>query len=893
MRQRSLVQKLFLVLGFFLAFTATRLQVAIDDSAGALPLELTLTGLPPAQEAQVQVFALNRQGRSRIFTHLRGTAHWKQGFELWTRRVRLYLPSEALEKPYPLTLHSGDQLLVRTDTQTLARTWQAIPKPAGNPSPLVAFDSPIALNHFPGILNGPEPGPFVELGGRALGLLSLGLGLVWLTERYRGRRPRALRVLWLCLQPQRAGEASLYPAHTERRVALVGLILLAIGLLVLTKGRRYGFVHDDNLSQFLPVILQGCSSLFDHGVFPTYNPYQLLGAPTATIGTYALTYPPTYLSYALARWGLGDPNQTLDVFALLHLALGYLATFTLARRLGLRPSLALSVALSFVLCGYFCVYTRSWFYMAPVALWTPLLLLHLTELTSLRPLTWRWPVSAGLAIGLYFHAGNAQMWTYTLMLAGALVGLWQLTGRLPKHRWLWALAGLAIGLALAAPLLLPQSAEIAPTDREGSVKSGILRGVMALVLPTPLVHAAHPTIEDGAPRVWRYLLDFSPLYFCGPVFVGMSMVALATLPFLRWRRRMLASGAWLLCGALAFVLALGEEGGLAQLLAALPGLNKLQHWWKFLPFVALFFSLSGGLILERWLRLTKNTAVERATLVLTPLLLLYNAALSRPMMTLPEPPYPALPPPLHRTLQTGQEPTRAIALAPWQPEWHEPGLVSASLSQNFATVYQVPMLEGYDPLVAKSPLNLRVTDRLYFTTTLKRSAGAFDPLPTPEPRVALQRYGVRWALLTDGYDELKGTHALEETLQMHGQLRQTLGHTRLIELPPPDSLAFPEAEPRRALPLTLSAEGVKVALPEAVSGPVILNFLAREALRADADGNPLPIERDAWDRVRVIVPSGAQTLTLRYVPAWGRGLAASAVLLALATALTLWLHRRT
>jgi hypothetical protein len=201
------------------------------------------------------------------------------------------------------------------------------------------------------------------------------------------------------------------------------------------------------------------------------------------------------------------------------------------------------------------------------------------------------------------------------------------------------------------------------------------------------------------------------------------------------------------------------------------------------------------------------------------------------------------------------------------------------------------MLEGYDPLVAKTPLNLRLTDRFYSSTTFKRARQDFDPIPTVEPLTALRRYGVRWAFLTEGRDELKGTYALDKALEESGTLRQTTPHTQLRELTGSDALAFVEGSPQQALPLTLTAEGVQVALEGRVAGPVVVNFLARAWLHAAVDGKPIPSDKDAWDRVRVAVPAGARTLTLRYEPPWGKGLAVSALFLLLALGLCARLPR--
>ena len=645
-------------------------------------------------------------------------------------------------------------------------------------------------------------------------------------------------------------------------------------------GERYGFVHDDNITQFFPTILQGCQSL-ERGVFPTYNPYQLLGSPTASVGTYALTYPLTYLSYALAAHALHDPFLTLDVFAVLHLILGYGATFVLARRVGLRPSLALCAALSFVLCGYFCVYTRCWFYMAPVALWTPLLLLCLVRLTNPAPLKPRWVLATGAVIGVYFHAGNAQMWTYSLLLGTVLIVLWQLTGQLRQGRLLWSLLALLVGLAIALPLLLVQANEVSGIDRQANLKTGTFWGFLALLFPAPLVRVNHPGVEQSGISALNHPTNYAPLYYCGPLFLGVGLLALLSLVIVRWNCVRVGANVWLLCGGVALLLSFGQNGGLAQLLSHLPGFNKFQHSWKFLPFVALFFGLGGGLLVERWLRLLKTPPswLEPLLLGAIALLLVYNACLSQPILSIPEKPYPALSAPLRPLVETQDSPQyRSLALAPWVPEWNGPGLV-ASMSQNFSTVYRLPMVEGYDPLVEKSALNIRVTDQLYSSQHLGRAQLNYNPAPVPRPLEALHRYGVRWVFLTEGYEEIQGSQQLLQAILDTGIERLRLPRTRLLELSGSDPLAFAEATPERPLPLRLDATGATVALTGDETSPVIVNFLAREHLHAFVDGKPVSLMKDSWGRVRLRVPRGAKNLALRYEPDWNKGVFLGGVLL--------------
>ena len=880
LRPRKKQHVIAFVLLFVLAFVGIRLEKLADNYAGALPISVTIVGLSEAQSQQLQLVAVSPRGILLPLKHMPGEAQWSLEFQFWARCLRIYGPPELFESRLPVTITIGEKQVFRTDLNTMFSTWKASVGDGGN----IALDSPAGISapHLPllnNIINGPIEAPFLELFAQALTLACLGVPALYLAVGYVRPRTKLARWLRLCLSERTPLEQT---KNTERGYLLAGLVVLALSLVLLVHGQRYGFVHDDNITQFFPTILQGCASI-ERGLFPTYNPYSLMGAPTASVGTYALTYPLTYLSYAAAKHLLHDVYLTLDVFAVLHLALGYLATFALARRIGLRPSLSLCAALSFVLCGYLSVYTRGWFYMAPVALWTPLILLALCRLRDETRLGWRWVAETGLAIGIYFHAGNAQMWSYTLLLGAALVALWSYGGKIPRARLLWLLPAFLVGLAIAAPLLLAQSAEVAQLERSADFKQGTLPGLLALLLPAPLVDAWHPGIQPGVENLWPHLYHFAPLYFCGPVFLGLGLIALASLLVLRWGRRLVGANAWLLCGGLALWLSFGEDGGLASILAHLPVFNKFQHWWKFLPFVALFFALGGGLLVERWLQSTKNVKAERTLVLLIPLLLAYNAWVSRPVMSLADKPYPALPVELKSLFFNPNERLqRGLTVAPWKRD-HE-GFVF-SMAQNFATVYELPMLMGYDPLVEASPLNQALERRYLPSRSLTRASQSFQSAMPADAIETLRRYGVRWISVTDGVQRGgKGSGKLELLQALSGHV--TLRHTRLglqvYELAESDPLAFPESNPAQGLPIVLDAAGGRVSLGGTVSGPVIVNWLARERLHAFVDGKPVSLERDTLDRIRVEVPSGARTLLIRYEPDWGKGLALAGGLFALA-----------
>ncbi|HZL87754.1 MAG TPA: hypothetical protein VFB96_05205, partial [Pirellulaceae bacterium] len=119
------------------------------------------------------------------------------------------------------------------------------------------------------------------------------LGVLYLVWKLSGEERFQQRIL-LCLEEAPASGSRLSRVTTLAWLA-AGWLLVAANLAWLEFLHPYTFTHDDNLSQFLPVIVHGARSLFDEGVLSTWNPHQFTGYPTASLGTYALTYPLTYL----------------------------------------------------------------------------------------------------------------------------------------------------------------------------------------------------------------------------------------------------------------------------------------------------------------------------------------------------------------------------------------------------------------------------------------------------------------------------------------------------------------------------------------------------------------------------------------------------------------------
>jgi hypothetical protein len=872
------------------------------------PVEVALNGLSPQSREQAHVFRVVGNGFREEMFSLPDAPVWKTS-NVWFQTIQIQLPPAGWDELQSVDVRIGRRPDVRTFSfprEQILRDWsrRAVgpPDARGKTSEPLCLQMPLgtgALGSRQEVLN-----QFINWPGDAIALrvtweesvtgfdlLAAGILVVFCLRRRQGFLDWSRRVLW-----GTAEEAPPEPAPPRWHSLpwlLGGLLFLAGALVVLESIEPKYFVQDDNFVQFLPVILQSCRSL-EEGVFPNWDPYQFGGAPTAAVGVYALTYPPTYVSYGVARHLLGDEYLTLDVFCILHLGLGYLATFWCARAAGLRPLLACLGALSFVLSGYNLIVGRSWYYMTPVVVYAPLLVLAVIRLQQ-RPPGWRWVLGTGLVIGAFFHAGNAQMWLYALMLCGLAVLLLALLGALPWRRVAAAVPAGFIGLAVAAPLFLPQLVVTADSERLGGWGVGLGSGVHSMFLPYPLVQ---PGLYDmiGAPREME---RGGHLYYSGTLFSAAGLGALCLMlgwfVVCRWPkgtlRPILIRNIWLVCALVAIVLGIGHGAFLWTVLSSMPVMSKFTNPFKFIAFVNLFCVLGGGLVLERQLRLSRRQPLWEGLLALGVAgLLLYHCTQARlSLYSYVDRPYPALPDELSRLLrgEDGQPVQRIwCAAAKRSPV----SGYAVSLEHNLPSVYGILATEGYDPLVEASTPNRQAKRHLW-----------------EAPVKACRAYGIRWVLVHESTPHPsfgsnpwvewmerieRKRHLILKDLQAQARPKLEVPNLRVLELSGVAPLAFTDTQSPHALPLQIDGSGLRVEVASlSRDRRVVVNFLWRPEMKAWADGQPVELDEDWWGRMVAYVPAGAQTLQIRYEPPWTDGWQLAAFL-ALACGLSAWLVRR-
>ena len=673
-------------------------------------------------------------------------------------------------------------------------------------------------------------------------------------------------------------------SRTDRAWFWGGLAFVAAAFAMLELLDPFFFCQDDALSLELPVVLQACRGLW-RGMLPDYNPYTFLGDPSHAVNGF---YPPLYASYAIARHLLGDEAATFDVFAALHLLAGYCLTFLVARRMGVGAALACLAGASFVLCGPVLVMARCWHSFSVLAAFIPLFALLADRLRS-GPVDWRWPTVTGLALGLYYHAGFPQLFVLgcglLLVHACALAGL----GLVPWWRLKWFVPALAFGAAISLPVFFQQwrlSREMTGDDPSGG--DGVGANLMSMLLPYPLAQGTLPNGWGNVNLQWN-----GHFYYSGTVLL---VAFVGAMGMLAWRRFGAASAgrattagsgrlqlAMAIPAVIAFLLALGESGGLWWLMGLFP-VGLRNNPFRAMPWVVFYASLAGAAFLQDLLETPRFSAgrmagwrrprVEAAVVgVGLTLVVLHLTRVAIAFFVYGFTPYPQLPAELLAVIgpdASGRQ-QRIMSFAAMRSS--DPSYPLA-LPHNLPCEYEVPSVLGYNPLVQR----------------FGRFNACLERIMT-QPQEALAAYGVRWLLVHrtawGGWPPQTGNRfeRVFPFLNLLGMLDRNPqvplpaldDYLKVIEIPGAAPLAFDATQPADSLPLRMSTAGLDVDLePAHAPRRVVVNFLRYPDMVATADGRPVTLSEDDWHRTVAEVPAGSRALQIRYRPPWS-----AAMLLAL------------
>jgi hypothetical protein len=702
---------------------------------------------------------------------------------------------------------------------------------------------------------------------------------------YGTRGPLRRRFQWAFgLADTREAATTRVSEASWRAWNLVGWTALVAGFLGLELQEPYYFAQDDALAGELPGILLGCRSLWE-GTFPDWNPYVLLGAPLATIGFWAVTYPPQLISYAIARHLLGNEFATLEVFAALHLLAGFIAMRHLCRRVGMGAMSANVASLSFVFAGCILIMGRSWQPFIANAVWLPLLGLAIVRFRE-GPVGWKWVLGVGVVLGLAYHAGFPQIVAILGMFLVVGLASVALGDRLSLRRVAPVAPALLLGIGLSAPLLLHHLHFTSGLERFAPAEDGDYHELHGALLPYPLAQT-----EFATPWGSFHVEKMGHFYFFGGLFALLFAVQAVAFWLCFPERSAWARYWWVPCGIFAMLMVLGEPAFLWQGVAALP-MSKffLRYTVRFYPWLAFCAVLSGGVILERVLATLRGRRPWELLVGGVMLFVLaYHLAMCGPSFySYGFRPYPPLPAEFESVFHPYEDRSfigdkNSRRLASWSqlrspdPEFY------ASLPLNLPHCYQVPSIFGYDPVVEGQPRMTEVYRRLQ-----------------EAPLEACKAYGVGWHLF--GYPDAPVLSPNERMFFVESAVVFEPVYRRLLtaqfttlaqwhgvtlkELPGTLPLAFTSDQPMGALPLRLHCRGADLDVGNLPAGTAVtINFLWYPEMHLWFDGEPLPVEKDDWQRITTTLPRTGSALALRYQPPWQRTCALAVIVCAAALSL--------
>ena len=208
-----------------------------------------------------------------------------------------------------------------------------------------------------------------------------------------------------------------------------------------------------------------------------------------------------------------------------------------------------------------------------------------------------------------------------------------------------------------------------------------------------------------------------------------------------------------------------------------------------------------------------------------------------------------------------------------------------ALPENLATVFKIPAIYGYDPLVEHSPDFQMIDYRL-----------------DRDPLTSLPEYGVRYALESDllkhpVFSPFKTGNSIESSQNVSIPVRAAIlktgvlseaGGVRIHEFSNAKPLAFRENSATAPLRFQLSASGARIDTSAGTGeGRVILNMLWYPDFRCTAqDGSRLNCSADKWQRIAIDVIPSVTEVRVDYRPPWMSGALAGLMLLCAGLALS-------
>lgn len=655
-----------------------------------------------------------------------------------------------------------------------------------------------------------------------------------------------------------------------------GVVVIVNTLAYLEFRQPYYFTQDDNHSQFMPIIIDGCRGFFRYGILPTWNGFQHLGMETFVFGYFGFAYPLLYLSYAIATFVFGQEVLTIEVYGWLHFLIGYTIFYCLLRLLNVRGIVATTAGVCFILLGFNLIAGRSWYTNMAMLIWLPALIISVFYYMR-GDAGFKWWVLTALVIAMFYCAGHPQFWLFSMLFWALHMAVVWLCRPSKIRNGLIAVSSSVAGMALLWPLYRLQDVAVQSSPRPDFGSSN-LHGIDSLLLPFP----------------WAFSKDFfgygvGSFYYFGTLFLVAAIIKIwfEICVFFKGKisGQLLIGLTFSLAALFSFFMFLGYDSTIWGWLHRYYPFNKCRVSARMLPFLAFYCCLIGALILQQIVthhRLVWRWVVYSACFASMGAMV-YNARMcNTALYYYNDQPYPTLPEGLTFLQQDQDGPTMAARVTPFT-YWRSraKGYVQTQ-SHYYPSYYRILVNSGYTPSVeVDNPYN-------QYAAWLSGDRWKF-----------YQEYGIRWVLFGNS---LSNIEKVPDDFKRASDAIQPIDNMVLMRLENKNTkpIVFNTANPQVPYLYQIMANGVRVYFEgqeENTTGfpkTLELCFLWREGFTARTkEGKFLTVEKGEFGRIRVKDIPKTSMIKIEFMPPLMPKVLAQAGLISLASLLLLglWLCR--
>ncbi len=627
---------------------------------------------------------------------------------------------------------------------------------------------------------------------------------------------------------------------------VAGIIIVTALFFYIELLHPYNFLKDDNFTQFLPVILDGMKQLFNGG-FPFLDLHQYTGTKIFESGIYAVLYPITIISYIISHFIFKNDFFLLEIFVLIHIILGFLATYYfLANKIKKLVSLCASIA--FVFSGYVLIATSFWYYVIPTIVFLPLMLIFQDKISSSKQDYFK-IFLFGITRGVYFYSGNVQYFLFSCMFEALYFILisYQNDWKNFSKNFEKYILSLFITLIIIFPLFLSQLAAVKLSHRDSpgninyilSASSAPREIILGSLFVYPIVKGANAFAYAPSSYIHLYYSGtlFSLLFFLGG-FYYLKKYKSKSL-------RNISPLFWL--GSLSIILSLGYVGGIYLIGVLIPIIKNFSGPFKFTLFTNFFTITFGALILSNIKNINYKKTIHLIILLFS-LLILYHIYIC----SVTSASYYGDNFPLNSTKYDKLKLEGYRSISVFTNSTNNPQLVkfstnkknfaeSSYVAHNFASYYNVDHISGYE------------TFNDYLTNE-KISIGRFGLTNVKLNLTTLKEYGVKYIFIP------------KDSLIYHTELNNLSikyeeDDLLILEMPDPKGYVFYGSG---NIGYKNKNNRIYFSTNFTENQNVTLNFLFKEGYHVKISGVKKEIYQDTFGRMYLQVPAGKHEIVLYY-----------------------------